>query len=132
MERNAESLFCEQDGFEHKAVAIVSKESITIVDPTSDTGDSNPNSVHYRSCKWGGVVSITSSRDEVKVVSRDGVTLIMIVQDASAFIAEMNKCRDAKDAEERDKRDAAAAANGQSAGNNNNEGDDEDCEVLKW
>lgn len=42
-----------EDGMEHKAVAIVSKESITIVDPTTATGD-NPNAVHYRACKWAG------------------------------------------------------------------------------
>ncbi len=116
----------QKDGFEHKAVAIVSKESITIVDPTSTTGDSNPNSVYYRSCKWSGVTAITSSRDEVKVVSRDGVTLLMIVQDASAFIAEMNKMRDAKDAEDK----AAGAA--KSDDKKEEDDDDEDVEVLKW
>jgi hypothetical protein len=44
--------FClQKDGLEHKAVAMVSKDAITIVDPTTSTADDNPNSVYYRSCK---------------------------------------------------------------------------------
>jgi hypothetical protein len=120
-----------EDGLEHKAVAIVSKESITLVDPTLSTGD-NPNSVHYRSCKWAGITAITSSKDEVKIVSRDGVTIVVIVQDAHAFIEEINRKRDEGDAEKRAA--AAAAGGGAPAGGAAaaDDGDDEDCEVLKW
>jgi hypothetical protein len=40
------------------------------------------------------VQSITSSKDEVKIISRDGVMIVLICQDAHAFIAAMNKVRD--------------------------------------
>lgn len=116
------------DGIEHKAVAIVSSESITIVDPTTNTGDNNPNAVHYRSCKWAGITSITSSKDEVKIVSRDGVTVVLVVQDAHAFIAEINRKRDEAAAAATTgappPSEAAAAAGGDEGG--------EDEEVLKW
>ena len=107
------------DGSEHKAVAIVSHESITLVDPTTSAGD-NPNTVFYRAVKWPGVTSITSSKDEVKIASRDGVIITLIVQDAHAFVAEINRKR-----EEAEVMKQQAAAGG--GGN-----DDEECEVMKW
>ncbi len=114
----------------------MSKDSITLVDPTLSTGD-NPNSVHYRSCKWAGITAITSSKDEVKIVSRDGVTIVLIVQDAHAFIEEINRKREEGDAEKRAAASAAAAAGPAGAGaaptaGAANDDDDEDCEVLRW
>ena len=125
-----------EDGSERRAVAIISPESITLVDPTTDTGG-NSNAVHYRSCKWPGIASITSKQDTVKIFARDNTLIELIVTDSSAFIAEINAKRDAAAAQTSSEGGKEDAGTGSGDGSNApaaaaDDDDDESVEVLNW
>ena len=114
------------DGTEHRAVAIISPEALTIIDPSTSTGG-NANSVHYRSAKWSGVTSITSKQNLVKVITSDNTLMELLVEDSTAFIEELNRQRDiASSTVVKAPEDESTTDRG------SDPEDDSDCEVMKW